>query len=280
MSTVMMTKIGTKMALLGVEGRSKRTTETYREIMKKFVESGHSLNFKGFVEFVDDLRENKSSAATVNLAIASGKKSFLQAYEKLGMSAKELTFIRGALAGIATVKIAPREVSVLTPRERETLFAALPLRIRLIAETLYMTGARVSEITGLRRIDVKKKGERVELRIRGKGSKERIVKITMELYQRILKVFPSGRYLFTTSQGHPYYAEYISNELGRAGKRVLGRLVSAHVLRHSRATDLIEATGKIKGVSRLLGHASEATTLKFYVKQSLTDEELFNGTTK
>jgi integrase len=63
----------------------------------------------------------------------------------------------------------------------------------------------------------------------------------------------------------------------RASQRVLGRSVLAHVLRHSRATDLIEGTGKVKGVSRMLGHTSEATTLRYYVKQSLTEEELFRG---
>lgn len=56
-----------------------------------------------------------------------------------------------------------------------------------------------------------------------------------------------------------------------------GRPASAHVLRHSRATDLLKKTGRIKAVSRLLGHASEATTLAFYVKDSFTDEELFVG---
>lgn len=55
------------------------------------------------------------------------------------------------------------------------------------------------------------------------------------------------------------------------------RSVSAHVLRHSRATDLIERTGKVKGVARILGHASEATRLRYYVRQSLTDEELSEG---
>ena len=58
---------------------------------------------------------------------------------------------------------------------------------------------------------------------------------------------------------------------------MLGRSVTAHVLRHFRATDLIERTGKVKGVSRMLGHASEATTLRYYVKQSLTEEELSEG---
>ena len=46
---------------------------------------------------------------------------------------------------------------------------------------------------------------------------------------------------------------------------MLGRYVSAHVLRRSRATDLLEATKRIKAVSRLLGHSDKATTLRYYV---------------
>jgi integrase len=49
------------------------------------------------------------------------------------------------------------------------------------------------------------------------------------------------------------------------------------VLRHSRATDLLAATHRIKAVSRLLGHADEATTLRYYVRDAFSDEELFQG---
>ena len=66
-------------------------------------------------------------------------------------------------------------------------------------------------------------------------------------------------------------------KLARAALRVLGRSVSAHVLRHSRATDLLATTHRIKAVSRLLGHSDEAVTLRYYVKDSFTDEELFSG---
>ena len=89
---------------------------------------------------------------------------------------------------------------------------------------------------------------------------------------------PRGEYLFTTRDGHSFRRTYITREIDRAARRVIGRSVTAHVLRHSRATDLIErTTGKVKGVSRMLGHASEATTLRYYVKQSLTEEELSEG---
>ncbi len=98
-----------------------------------------------------------------------------------------------------------------------------------------------------------------------------------ELYRRILEVFPEGTYLFESRQGQHFHREYISREIARAARRVLGRSVSAHVLRHSRATDLLAATKRIKAVSRLLGHSDEATTLRYYVRDAFSDEDLFGG---
>ena len=91
-----------------------------------------------------------------------------------------------------------------------------------------------------------------------------------ELYQRILAEHPKGVYLFESREGQHYRREYISREIARAARRVLGRWVSAHVLRHSRATDLLASTHRIKAVSRLLGHADEATTLRYYVCSAST----------
>src|SRR5208337_2526104 len=228
-----------------------------------------------FAAYIHQLRRTRS-AATVNQALAAGRKGFLQAAERLGMPAREVSLIRGALAEIPAVKKAPPEVTVISPEERARLLEALPLRVRLIAETLYVTGARVSEVLGVRRDQVKTNGT-VELRLYGKGGKERTSRIPAELYRRILAEFPEGTYLFQSRQGQHFKREYISREIARAARRVLGRAVSAHVLRHSRATDLLASTKRIKAVSRLLGHSDEATTLRYYVRDAFSDEELFGG---
>jgi integrase len=102
-------------------------------------------------------------------------------------------------------------------------------------------------------------------------------RIPAELYRRILAEFPQGTYLFESRRGQHFKREYVSREIARAAKRVIGRSVSAHVLRHSRATDLLAATHRIKAVSRLLGHSDEATTLRYYVHDAFSDEELFGG---
>jgi integrase len=261
-------------ALLKVKGAGALTTAAYRSAIGAFLASGQAVTVEGFAAYIHQLRRTRS-AATVNQALAAGRKGFLQAAERLGMPAREISLIRGALAEIPAVKKAPPDVSVVSPEERSALFAALPLRVRLVAETLYVTGARVSEVLTIRRDQVKPNGASVELRLYGKGGKERTGRIPVELYRRILEVFPEGTYLFESRAGQHFKREYISREIARAARRVLGRAVSAHVLRHSRATDLLASTKRIKAVSRLLGHSDEATTLRYYVRDAFSNEELF-----
>ncbi len=261
--------------LEAVRGPSEGTTATYRAYIQGFTRSAHPQNVAGFAEYIAEIT-GKRPAASVNLAIAAGKSAFIQAAQRQGMTTRELTLLKGALSELRNVRHQQADVATISPEERARLFKALPLRVRLIAETLYQSGARVSEIVGLRRDHVKINGH-VKLRLFGKGNKERQATITAGLYARILAEFPRGEFLFTTDRGNPYRRTYITREIDRAALRVLGRSVTAHVLRHSRATDLIERTGKVKGVSRMLGHASEATTLRYYVKQSLTEEELTEG---
>ena len=262
--------------LLQVTGTAARTTVAYREALRAFIASGEPVTVEGFAQYVDQLRRRRS-ASTVNQAIAAGRKAFRQAAMILGLPTKEIALIQGALGAIPTVKKAPPEVTIISAEERSKLFDALPLRVRLIAETLYTTGARVSEVLTTRRDQVKVDGGAVELRFYGKGAKERPGRIPVELYRRILEEYPKGTYLFESREGQHYKREYISREIARAARRVLGRSVSAHVLRHSRATDLLASTHRIKAVSRLLGHADEATTLRYYVRDVFSDEELFEG---
>jgi integrase len=263
-------------ALLQVKGAGALTTAAYQTALKAFVASGQQVTVEGFAAYIHQLRRTRS-AATVNQALAAGRKGFLQAAERLGLPVREVSLIRGALAEIPAVKKAPPDVEVVSPDERLALFAALPLRMRLVAETLYVTGARVSEVLNVRRDQVKPNGTTVELRLYGKGGKERTGRIPKELYRRILEVYPEGTYLFQSRAGQHFKREYISREIARAARRVLGRTVSAHVLRHSRATDLLASTHRIKAVSRLLGHSDEATTLRYYVHDAFSDEDLFGG---
>jgi integrase len=61
----------------------------------------------------------------------------------------------------------------------------------------------------------------------------------------------------------------VSYEIIKAGKRILGRRISAHSMRHSFAILAIREGASIKAVSTYLGHASTKTTIDMYVHDSL-----------
>ena len=146
---------------------------------------------------------------------------------------------------------------------------------QLFIRFFWDTGCRVSELTGAELRNCKRQGAVVEIRVRGKGAKERVVKVTAALYEAIVGEFGGQRYLFETSGGKSYRRSYVSNQVAKITQHVLGRKLSAHKFRHSFATRQIAKSGKIAAVSTYLGHASVSTTMAFYVHEELTDADLF-----
>jgi integrase len=104
------------------------------------------------------------------------------------------------------------------------------------------------------------------------------VRLPLALLQDIDAEFaaPGRVYLFESRCGRPFTWQYVAREIGRAARRVLGKRIGAHVLRHSRATDLYQSTKRIKAVSVLLGHAGMDTPARYYVRDDFSDAELFN----
>jgi integrase/recombinase XerD len=143
------------------------------------------------------------------------------------------------------------------------------LRDRALLEMLYATGARVSEIVQL---DVDDLAHGDVLRVRGKGSKERIVPIgsyaraAVDAY--LTRVRPElarrGRgtpRLFLGARGAPLSRQSAWAVIRDAASRAdLGVTVSPHTLRHSFATHLLQGGADVRVVQELLGHASVATT--------------------
>jgi len=142
---------------------------------------------------------------------------------------------------------------------------------------LWQTGCRVAELAGAKLCDCKVEAKTVDIRILGKGNKERHVYITKPLYDRIRETFRGEKYLIETSSGRKYDPDYISKQIKKLTKYAIGRALSAHNLRHSFATNMIERTNKIQAVSTYLGHASVSNTLNMYVHQELSAAELFGA---
>ncbi|MFJ2553120.1 site-specific tyrosine recombinase XerD [Microbacterium sp. NPDC087591] len=171
---------------------------------------------------------------------------------------------------------APRRLpKALTIDQVERLLSApsaeepLGIRDRALLELLYATGARVSEAVGL---DVDDLAHGEVLRLRGKGSKERIVPIgsyartAVDAY--LTRVRPqlaaagrSSARLFLGARGAPLSRQSAWLIIRAAADRAqITAEVSPHTLRHSFATHLLQGGADVRVVQELLGHASVATT--------------------
>ena len=146
---------------------------------------------------------------------------------------------------------------------------AMALRDRLIAELLYATAIRVSELVGLDLDDVDR--SRRVVRVLGKGNKQRTVPFGRPADQALQAWLVVGRPVLTA----PASAQALL--LGRRGARLDPRAarriiheragsvpdapdIGPHGLRHSAATALLEGGADLRAVQEMLGHASLATT--------------------
>ena len=147
-----------------------------------------------------------------------------------------------------------------------------PERDRAILETLYGAGLRVSELASLDHDGLQRQTDGDAcVRVRGKGSKERLAPIGRTAVEAIESYAAGERRLLAQGKGET--ALFLNKSGGRLGVRGIRRLVvryasragiergaSPHTLRHSFATHLLDRGADLRAVQELLGHASLATT--------------------
>jgi integrase/recombinase XerC len=182
------------------------------------------------------------------------------------------TFGDDPCAGLRAPKSPKRLPSALTPDEAMRLVAIdgdgdLVLRDRALFELAYSSGLRLSELAGLDIDGVD--GARGEVRVWGKGSKERIVPVGAPalraidtwLAARSLLAAPGERALFVGAHGRRLSPRSIERRLAAwAIRSGLGRHVHPHMLRHSFASHVLQSSGDLRAVQEMLGHASIAST--------------------
>ena len=175
-------------------------------------------------------------------------------------------------AGIKAPKSPKRLPSALSPEEAARLVAIvgddlLALRDRALFELAYSSGLRLSELAGL---DVAACDLATgEVRVFGKGSKERIVPvgaaareaITRWLGVRASQVAAGEDAMFVGRHGRRLSARAIEQRLAaRAVRQGVARHVHPHMLRHSFASHVLQSSGDLRAVQEMLGHASIAST--------------------
>ena len=145
-------------------------------------------------------------------------------------------------------------------------------RNKTIIDVLYSTGCRVSELCNINLSDLDLVDN--SLKLKGKGSKQRIVPIGSELKLNLLK-YLKIRENFVNSKGEPLFLTKSRNSLDRTAvfriikntalKASLDTNIHPHTLRHSAATHMLEGGCDLRTVQEFLGHSSVSTT-QIYTK--------------
>lgn len=269
------------------QGASRETIRAYRSDLRQFVsfvatqrpasasplrpEDVDPLVIRGYLAWLDHKREKKSSLAR-KLAALRSLYRFLAREGRAGLNPAE---------DVRTPKQPQYLPRVLTKDDAEVLMESpegdgpLPSRDRAILETLYSTGARVSELVGMNLEDVNLADGLV--RIRGKGRKERIVPIgavaveAIREYQHRLSPAAQDRRspgetvtpVFRNSRGGRLTARSVERIVGKYSARLATGRVNPHALRHSFATHLLDEGADLRAIQEMLGHASLGTTQKY-----------------
>ena len=226
--------------------------------------------------FESSLREAKLSIASINRIDSTLRSFFKHLQQEYGLADPTLE--------IAPSKSARRLPKALTINQILSMIDAayresepITLRDQAMLELLYSSGARVSELIGININDLNvaqtADGEITTLKLRGKGSKERIVPLgsfaTKAINDYCVRVRPdllaknprNNAALFLNSRGGRISRQSAWQMVLDAARAAgITEHVSPHVFRHSYATHLLDGGADIRVVQELLGHASVTTT--------------------
>jgi integrase/recombinase XerD len=260
------------------KGLSPNTVAAYRRDMVKFDEFAkkrkltlQKVTRDVLVDFLASLYRQKLESRTVARHLVTLRNFFrfaqlqdlIPADPSLNLESPK---IRRSLPGYLRLE----EVELLLSQPDEK--TPLGLRDRAMLEVLYSTGLRVSELVGLRVMDLDIGVGCV--RCIGKGDKERIVPIgkkALTLVDRYLregrpKLIGKGKQalattLFINRRGSPISRVGVWKILSAYGRQAGLRVGSTpHMLRHSFATHLLERGADLRSVQLMLGHSDISTT--------------------
>jgi integrase/recombinase XerC len=214
-----------------------------------------------------EMRTDELGAKSLNRKIST-LRSFFKHQLKLG------TLVQSPMTTITAPKVNKRLPSFVAENDMQTLknYVDFPdtwkgKTDRLLLNIFYNTGMRLSELISLKEQHID--SANAQLKVLGKGNKERIIPVSKELMSEIERYmnekqnqFPcSSAELFVNPKGKPLYHKYVY----RVVKQNLSTVTtlkkkSPHVLRHTFATHLANNGADLNAVKELLGHSSLAAT--------------------
>jgi len=247
----------------------------------------HKITHLDIINFIESLKTQYENS-TVNLKI-NALKSLFKKLSTLYMLPNPFDILKSVniKTNFYTKQSIDRELTLTTNEidillnhytkrmtSSNTLTVFTSKRYWLLISLLYKHGLRISEVLNIKIDDITKQADSIyTIKIIGKGNKPRDIKITSDLYQKIIYLAETG-FVFKTLKDKPMDRIFVTKEIKRVAKRVINKNISAHTLRHSFATNLLKMTNNIKGVSSYLGHSDISTTLRMYIHSDLTMDDL------
>jgi integrase/recombinase XerD len=164
--------------------------------------------------------------------------------------------------------------AVFSQDEVRRLFDAIDEpRFRVLLQTTYACGLRISEVVRLKPADID--SQRMLLHVRcGKGGKDRLVPLSKTLLQQLRDYWQQHRcsdWLFPGKTKTGHISVSVVQRMCRRAVRACGinKKACVHTLRHSYATHLLERGVDLPTLQKLLGHNHLTTTLRYtHVQQS------------
>lgn len=264
---------------LWLHGRPENTKKAYRDDIDMFLQftrgkSFHTIDLRDLQEYVDSLAGKPTS---ISRHISALKSLFSFCYETGYLPINKCATIKPPKI---EAKLAER---ILNESQVQKIIALeTDQRNHIILRLFYNAGMRCSELVTLRWIDIKPNKNGGQVRVSGKGNKERYIVISSETYQELLElrgesldadpVFQSRKF-----KGQPLDRSQINRVVKQAairagietyeeettsGKRKNSR-VSPHWLRHAHASHALDRGATLPLVRDTLGHSSIAVTNKY-----------------
>ena len=226
-----------------VKKRSERTIKQYRSILKEF-HRFEPVTRKSFMEYLNHISSNAPKTQALKLLVV---KSYLNWKADQGLI-KGRRFWQSAEAP----KVRPLPKYLNISEVRALLSTTSDPYYRAIFEFLLSTGLRISEFLSLQMSDISVSDGKARIRVKGKGSKERVISVPEEVVRKALEagIFDRKVSVRTIQRALRKFAE-------RAG---IKKRVTPHVLRHTFAVLLVDKGVPVSKIQLVLGHESLATT--------------------
>ena len=258
--------------LLYQKGLSQNTVDSYKSDLTKLSNylQNQDLSKTNIDNFFIDMSEFNYSSSTKKRMHSSIKNFLKYINENEDYKSIDISDIK-----LKSSKKLPEVLSITDIENMINFYnheTYLDSRNRTVIDVLYSTGCRVSELCDINISDIDL--DEKYLKLKGKGSKQRIVPIGSMLYKNLLQ-YLNVRETFLQNRGEPLFLSKSKNKLDRTAVfRIIKKTaknislqtdVHPHTLRHSAATHMLEGGCDLRTVQEFLGHSSVSTT-QIYTK--------------